>query len=319
MYLTGDTGTGEGIHRVVWDAKSQGVIVDSPQMVFTIACCDELYVVIDLSSGDNSEYYPVSYLYEVPSGGWTDEHKTIKLVLRRIHPGSFKMCGQYYVTLTKPFYIGVFEVTQKQYELVMGVNPSCDKGDMRPVERVSYDMIRGTSNGAKWPLSSSVDSDSFMGRIRIRSGLNIDIPTEAQWEYACRAGTTTAFYNGGDAWDNQLGRCMGNSDDGKGGYSEHTTVGSYLPNAWGLYDMYGNVEEWCLDRYSDNLTDDVVDPVGPTSGAFRVERGGCWFTSSSNIYGELIISSSYRGFGVVRPSSSSRYGGFRVVRNLTNQ
>lgn len=239
-----------------------------------------LYCVIDLSGGPNATAYPVSYLSDVPARGWTDEYKTTKLVLRRIEPGSFKMCGTKDVTLTKPYYIGVFEVTQRQYLLVTGKNPSAYFaayfGYARPVERVTYNMIRGKSNGSKWPSSPDVDEGTFMWMIRAKTGLKLDLPTEAQWEYACRAGTTSKYNNGGDMHDDLkvLGRCPKNQYDDKGGYSpQHTTVGSYLPNAWGLYDMHGNVAEWCLD-WRGELKDGVVDPVGPEFGTNRIFRGG---------------------------------------------
>jgi len=236
-----------------------------------------LYCVIDLTGGTNAATFSVSYLDDVPSGGWTDEYKTTKLVLRRIEPGSFLMGGEYNVTLTKPFYIGVFEVTRKQYELVMGVVPGYSPGDMRPVDGIEYFMLRGsTLDGADWPASSTVYSGSFMGILRAKIGISgFDLPTEAQWEYACRAGTTSLFNNGGSSEDDlkQLGRYSGNQQDGKGGYTSMTTVGSYLPNAWGLYDMHGNAWEWCLDWYG-NLSDGVVDPAGPETGSARVLRGG---------------------------------------------
>ena len=158
--------------------------------------------------------------------------------------------------------MGVFECTQKQWKLVMGSNPSSLNGDSRPVECVSYEMIRGTGEqgGAGWPAyGHAVDSTSFMGKLQEKTGLTFDLPTEAQWEYACRAGTTTALNSGknltsmeSDANMDEVGRYSYNLNDGKGGYSEHTKVGSYLPNAWGLYDMHGNVQEWCLDRYGDS-------------------------------------------------------------------
>ena len=261
-----------------------------------------LYCVVDLSAGPTADKYPVSSLNAEPKGGWTDEYKTTKLVLRRIEPGTFKMCGKYAVTLTKPFYIGVFEMTQKQYELVTGENPSASKGDMRPVEKVSYDMIRGNDAGAKWPASSAVDSHSFMGKLRVRTGIDsFDLPTEAQWEYACRAGTTSPCNNGGGSEDdlkklgrfrfNQKARGHNESDadlarhepDGKGGYSErHTIVGLYMPNAWGLYDMHGNVWERCLDWRSDNLSSGVTDPLGASSGSSRIHRGGSWSNPANN-------------------------------------
>ena len=243
-----------------------------------------LYCVIDLSAGPNARKYPVSYLAAEPKGGWTDEYKTTKLVLRRIEPGKFMMRDNYEVTLTKPFYCGVFEVTQKQYELVTGGNPSQFKGEMRPVERVSWNAIRGNSATYNWPSSANVDPSTFIGKIQARTSLNFDLPTEAQWEYACRAGTTSKFNNGSDSESDMknLGRFVLNQKDGKGGYSgTHTVVGSYSPNAWGLYDMHGNVWEWCLDQCGQRnqvffLSSRVTDPVGPSSGGHRVIRGGGW-------------------------------------------
>ena len=263
------------------------------------------YVVVDLSGGTTAANYPISELDDVPSGGWSDEYKTNKLVLRRIANGSFMMgspAGElgrrenevlHRVTISRPFYMGAFEVTQKQYELVMGENPSHYKGDARPVESLSYDMIRGSQEGARWPSGNSVDSACFLGKIRERTGLTFDLPTEAQWEYACRAGTTTALNIGKnlvssshDPTMDEIGRYYYNegssgsfsTPDGKGGYSiGHTTVGSYCPNAWGLYDMHGNVIEWCLDWYAPDFDSSMVEsPVGPENGDTRVWRGGYW-------------------------------------------
>ena len=219
------------------------------------------------------------------------------------------MGGEYDVTLTKPFYIGVFEVTQRQYELVVGKNPAKHKGGTRPVEQVSWDMVRGDSKKFNWPDSCEVEPSSFIGRIRSRTGIvSFDLPTEAQWEYACRAGTTSNYNNGGDS-DGDLklfGRYHDNQTDGKGGYSQTTTVGSYLPNAWGLYDMYGNVSEWCLDR-SGRLSNGGTDPVGPSTGAKRLRRGGSWITYR-------------RDLGLRRggPSNFSMHAlGFRLARTLS--
>ena len=238
-----------------------------------------LYCVIDLSGGPDVTFYPVSYFSDVPKGGWGDEYKTTKLVLRRIPAGTFIMGGDqgnesHRVAITKPFYIGVFEVTQKQYELVTGKNPAEYKGAMRPVENVSYDNVRGKSKGSQWPFSSDVDADSFIGKLRARTLIDtFDLPTSAQWEYACRAGTTSVYNNGGDTEDDL--RKVARYNDTGGSDEKHATVGSYAPNGWGLYDMLGNVWEWCLD-WRGPLSFGT-DPVGPDSGSTQhVQRGGSW-------------------------------------------
>ena len=261
---------------------------------------DPLYCVIDLSAGENAASYPVTYLSDVPAGGWTDEYKTTKLVLRRIEPGSFKMNGSYDVTITKAFYCGVFEVTQKQYELVTGSKPSNFSGDKLPVEQVSWNMIRGNSDTYNWPTIKTVDPNSFIGRIQARTGLNFDLPTEAQWEYACRAGTTTTYY-----W--------GNSMDGTYAWyssnSSSTThmVGTRTPNAWGLYDMSGNVWELCLDWFG-NLSS-AENPNGSSSGLSRVIRGECFASYAAD------CNSSVRDD--FKPSDISLALGFRLVGNLS--
>ncbi len=306
-----------GRHRITWDTAADGLDLISSNVTMEMLMVPSPYCVIDLSGGTSAASYPVSYLAAAPAGGWTDEYKTTKLVLRRIEAGSFIMGGgttpeSHRVTLTKPFYVGVFGVTQRQWELVMGNNPSACKGDIRPVECVSYNMIRGSSNGTQWPLSSAVDATSFLGKLRAKTGLEgFDLPTEAQWEYACRAGTTSAYNNGGDTEDGlkTLGRYSGNRSDGRGGYTQHTVVGSYLPNAWGLYDMHGNVWEWCLDWYG-TLTY-CIDTVGSSSGSYRVKRGSGWVNDAS------ICTSSYRGSS--NPSDAYDDGGFRLAMTLKNE
>ena len=298
--LTGDgadTPVKPGKHHMIWDSA-----VDTPKLkssAFTITLTafngKPLYMVIDLSGGTNATRYSVSYLPKEPAGGWTTEYKTNKMVLRLIPPGSFTMGSpegelgrnsdeaQHEVTITKSFYIGVFEVTQKQFELIKGYNPSCYLGETRPVEYVSYDVLRGTSKGANWPADNEVDDDSFFGLLRTKTQKSFDLPTEAQWEYACRAKTTTAWNNGTNITNvytdgnlDKLGRYFHNVDDNKGGYEEHTTVGSYLCNNWGLYDMHGNVDELCLDWYDTYDDTIIIDPVGPESGDDHPIRGGSW-------------------------------------------
>ena len=239
-----------------------------------------LYMIVDLTkNGKNA----ISYLDGVPKNGWSDEYRTKKIVFRKIAPGSFEYLPGKSFKITKPFYIGVFEVTQKQYAMTMKKNPSAPefKGDMRPVERVSYFDIRGGGKGLNWPKDNKVDNDSYLGKLRKRIGLEFDLPTEVQWEYACRAGTKGDFNVDGVEMV-KLGKChvQGGAD---------VKVGSFMPNAWGLYDMHGNVWERCLDRGTDESDgcfkffgwnsepkESETDPRGPAVGTSRIVRGGGW-------------------------------------------
>ena len=307
-----------GTHRVTWNPVADGASIVSTNIFVTVSlvyatppepASDGLYCVIDLSGGSNASSYPVTYLDASPSGGFnTDEYKTTKLVLRKIDPGTFMMGGSTSTTLTMPFYMGMFEVTQRQWELVMGSNPcsstSYGKGDTYAVHYVSYDMVRGSSAGSGWPGSSAVDSTSFLGKLRTKTGIDaFDLPTEAQWEYSCRAGTTTAF-------------SCGNSANGEYmWYSENSSsishpVGTKLPNAWGLYDMHGNMWEWTLDR--NGTLAGGSDPKGPSSGMFRVLRGGSWYNPAD------CCTSSHRNDDDVSSFGASDFG-FRLARTLSNQ
>lgn len=286
---------------------------------------NSLYCVIDLSGGVNAASYPVSYLDDVPEVGWSEVYKTRKIVLRRIEPGTFIMGENQSdesrrVTITRPFYMGVFEVTQKQYELVTGNNPSKFQGAMRPVGNLSFNDIRGDAKVHNWPNVHTVDANSFVGRIRARTGLNIDLPPETEWEYACRAGTTSKFNNGGNGEDDwiKVGRVPPNQSelgwlepkkfqydhkpDGKGGYDSYcTVVGMYLPNAWGLYDMHGNLWEWTLEWA----------PLGSRDGTKKVAKGGCFDSPLFHC-----TSSSFRRHA---PHDKWRQGGFRLFISATGE
>ena len=290
----------------------------------------DTYAIVDLSGGPDATSYPVRYT-DTPPNLDDNTCRTTELWLRKIPAGTFMMGSpedelgrenietQHEVTLTQDFYIGVFECTQKQFELVMGGNPSGSLGDCRPVEKVTYSNLRGTGEqvGAGWPTyGHAVDASSFMGKLQAKTGLTFDLPTEAQWEYACRAGTTTALNSGEnltwvatDTAMDEVGRYRGNRSDGKGGYTLITTVGSYLPNAWGLYDMHGNAQEWCLDWYANYSTTAVVDPVGPytSSNDRRVVRGGHWNADASG------CRSAKREYW---PPLQSNFHGFRVALHL---
>jgi len=263
------------------------------------------YLVVDLSSGSSASNYPVTYygtLADLPAAANSDVYKTTNLLMRLIPKGTFIMGSptnelgrsssetQHEVTLTQDFFIGVFEVTQKQWERVMGAWPSYFSNTSyrasRPVEQVTYNAIRGSSAGAGWPGSSSVDANSFMGKLRSKTGKAFDLPTESQWEYAGRAGTTTALNSGynltstdNDARMNEVGRYWYNGGSGYSSSGDTTVgtakVGSYQVNQWGLYDIHGNVWEWCLDWYG-TYPGTVSDPKGASSGSYRVDRGGGW-------------------------------------------
>jgi formylglycine-generating enzyme required for sulfatase activity len=199
---------------------------------------------------------------------------------------------QHQVTLSS-FYIGKYEVTQGQWKAVMGSNPSYfKKGDNYPVEMVSWNDIQ-----------------EFLQKLNAATGKHYRLPTEAEWEYACRAGSTTPFNTGNNLTTSQANY---NGDypynrNAKGTYLQHTQpVGSYPPNAWGLYDMHGNVWEWCNDWYEDYATFAQTNPKGPSSGPSRIIRGGSW-----RIYARFCRSALR--FNCLDPNDRNNGNGFRVV------
>lgn len=178
------------------------------------------------------------------------------------------------VRLTKGFYMGVQEVTQNEYQKVMGRNPSAFKGPDYPVEQVNWD------EAVEFCKQLSELADERKARRVYR------LPTEAEWEYACRAGTATVFHSGNSLFAKQA-NFNGNFPFGgveKGtNLAKTTKVGSYPPNAWGLYDMHGNVSEWCLDGPRTYTPNPVDDPRGPeTAGGSRLMRGGSWLHDAWN-------------------------------------
>jgi len=194
---------------------------------------------------------------------------------------------QHQVTISKAFYIQTTEVTQVQYERVMGVNPSHFKDADNPVENESWEVAVEFCRKL-----SELPAEKAEGNV-------YHVPTEAEWEHVCRAGTTTKFSFAND--DSELGDYawwMWNSDD------KTHPVGSEHPNAWGLYDKHGNVWEWCQDWYGDYPSGAVTDPIGPTTGSLRVIRGHGWFLTGP------ISRSAYRGRN--DPSFRVRNYGFRV-------
>jgi len=231
-----------------------------------------------------------------------DLGKGVKLEMVLIPAGEFLMGSpdsdkdafpgekaQHRVRITKPFYLGKYLVTQEQWETVVGSNPSSFKGQKNPVERLSWD-----------------DCQEFLEKLNAKAGKQggtFVLPSEAQWEYACRAGSTTKY-------------CFGDDEARLGDYawygknSGDTThpVGEKKPNGWGLYDMHGNVWEWCQDWYEDRYyaKSPTDDPTGPTSGLSRVIRGGGWNNPAE------ICRSAIRSGGV--PGFAQWNAGFRVCR-----
>ena len=191
-------------------------------------------------------------------------------------PGRCDDETQHQVSLTRGFWMLETQVTQAMWESVTGSNPSYFKGAKLPVESVSwYDCQRFieqlNAHLAGIPVPDLAGTPG--------TGYHFSLPTEAQWEYACRAGTTTPF-NFGCVLNGDKANCDGNIPYGtstKGKYLKKTSeVGSYPANAWGLFNMHGNVWEWCSDWYGNYPGDSATDPVRPSSGSFRVLRGGGW-------------------------------------------
>ncbi len=209
-------------------------------------------------------------------GLWmTFNYKGVRHLFRWCEPGTFLMGSpadepergsnetQHPVTLTRGFWIAETPVTQALWEIFMGDNPSHFKGAELPVDSVSWD-----------------DAQRFINKLNgMKPELQLCLPSEAQWEYACRAGTTTPFAFGDNITTDQVnydGNLPYNNGQ-KGEYRNRTIeVKSLPPNAWGLYQMHGNVYEWCQDWFGEYPRQSVTDPQGAGSGAARVLRGGSW-------------------------------------------
>jgi formylglycine-generating enzyme required for sulfatase activity len=234
---------------------------------------------------------------------------TIGMKLNKIPAGTFLMGSpegetgrrddetQHPVTISKPFYMQTTEVTQGQWKEVMGTEPWKGK--------------RYVKEGPNYPATyvSWNDAVAYCKNLSEKEGKTYRLPTEAEWEYACRAGTETRWSFGDD--EKELGDYAWYRDnvyDIDELYAHQ--VGLKKPNAFGLYDMHGNVWEWCHDYFEEDYykQSPEMDPTGPTSGSFRVFRGGSWF-----VYSRVTRSAHRRRFDA---AARSNYFGFRLVREL---
>ena len=302
--LSGDvedhTVRAEGTHRVTWDASQDlGTNVDVSNVKVAIVARETTipppYMYLDL------ETYDLRGSFRVPSSSDTTTKRT-QVWFRRVEAGTFTMGASaedrayfhanvnnesvHQVTITKPFYIAIYETTEAQY---YKINSETQWNSMKPMTGLDYTDLRGSNVGTNWPARGyQVDSDSFFGRLRSKVGHDVifDLPTDAQWEMACRSKGDGTFH-GDLTWNDgsAYAKVNDNNHDSnlyrlawfKGSVSSIHDVGTKEPSSLGLYDMHGNVWEWCLDWMKDDLgTAPVTDPVGPRHqiSYLRIRRGG---------------------------------------------
>ena len=263
-----------GSHRIVWDVLSEREKLAGANICFKV----------EVNSGRFTE----------DGGRFTVNGVSFEMV--RVEGGTFRMGATseqgsdaggdekpvHSVTLSG-YCIGKTEVTQVLWKAVMGSNPSSFKGDNLPVECVSWD-----------------DCQEFIRKLNSMTGQNFRLPTEAEWEFACRGGNNSRGYK--YSGSNNLGSVAWY--DGNSGDKTHP-VGTKAPNELGIYDMSGNVWEWCADWYGDYSSGAQTNPTGPYGGSYRVRRGGSWFIYAS------CCRSSNRSYGI--PANRDCYRGLRLA------
>ena len=289
------------------------------------------YMILDLDGSKGRRFYPNAE--QIPGGVTSTVYKTEKLVMRRIRAAGIRWRKgspvsekgrdfnqwnppreiPHFVTLTNDFYIGIYELTQKQLELACGTRYGSLESDTHPAENISYATLRGCWNEwyGVWPnLGHLVPSYCPMYKLRDLVGISdMDLPTESQWEFACRAGSGTSIYG--------FKETAATSDDvsanldkiawyGKNSDGTHHEVGLKMPNAFGMYDMLGNVAELCLDCFQDSSGSEEVEPIGPVSvyNSNRTLRGGSYSDSWKYVRSAYRISVAY--------NNASPSVGFRV-------
>lgn len=331
-----------GKNRVSWDARADHPELNIKDMQIAVTvhpvnvdACD-VYMVIDLSSGPNSSRYPVRYTFTPPNLAPADDLaacakdpcRTTQMWFKRIKGNTFPFGGtnnnngegDFKVRLS-PYYIGIFEVTQQQWAQVMDAWPAKFTNvtwrAARPVENINYEDVIGHNN---YPENKTVSENSFVGKMRARTGIEaFNLPTEAQWECACRAGYAKSFNSDFSSTDVRFKLSSADLTYNEDTATGTAIVGTYKANKWGLYNMYGNVMEMCLDAYAGISTlkdyyatlygegNLVLDPTGPaTCNATKRKhstRGGCWYNSDISYFYNY-----YRSFGD-RDNTGKRHHG----------
>lgn len=338
----------KGTHRITWRFAKDYPNYRAADLILKVkatpyAASTGAYLVFDLSAGSTAKSYPHWYTTVAPQVEKNVEQtcKTTEMWFRRVPGGTCVQGGgdggnnalpERPVTIKNDYYVAIFETTKQQWYQVLadwsGAWTDEASRSARPVENITdignkraNGAIRGNWNTSDAQAASSgrpCDGNSFVGYLRSRTGFTeIDLPTEAQWEHACRAGTTGERHS--DLPISQLAR-MGAADSDKtvgpdlGGPA---IVGSYEPNPWGLYDMYGNVLELCLDRWSasptgvarDKAETDPLGPVDVDNNNYRVCRGG-YYAAGSDAYFTSFYRRSF--------NAKSAWLGFRLIINIVD-
>ena len=335
-FVTGDCNqlVRAGDRSIVWDARSSwpDQKSDTPSISVSLKAWapDAPPDVMDIDLEAKSVAYYASEDF-LPQGGLTNDiYRTTHLVMKKVraagmtftmgsptdeNPNRLASEVQHLVSFTNDYYLAIYETTRKQFA-IMGCKVHAtygeqdtpydgDDADQAPIGRILYNNLRGSvEDGIDWPSTGST-AGGYLSTMRSATGLALDLPTEAQWEFACRAGTTTAMYNGKPN-DGTWGLAACNDIAWYTGTSENKphAVGGKLPNAWGFYDMYGNVREWCLDWYATYPAGQVIGPKGPEFGTERVIRSSYYYDGSRG------MRSAYRTSQY--PNTANTTYGFRL-------
>ena len=324
--LSGDLySVSPGQRRIVWD-PTRSAYTNNILTRFSVSLTPTLtplYMVIDLTktagaAGQIEHIYesdlasgtygtvatnPVNGISSIAWTGVTNNpiYRDTHLVLRRVRAGYVVTETNNTITVERDYYIAVFEFTQHQWMRIAGSYPNSKFATDKecPVERAaSYNTLRGsTGNGIDWPSTGGqVSSNSFIAQVRTITGVaHVDLPDNAQWEYACRAGTSTLYHDNDPAATTAVNNLRALARFGVGENGPTARVGSYQPNAWGIYDMHGNVQEWTLDS---------------NGAGNRIRRGG------SFIYGAERCTSSFSNASTPNDTDGYAINGFRLVINL---